>query len=192
MSKPDVSSDDEPGSVNYTAALRVVRGIVEAEERVENFFVRPERQTEMSNLASSLNEVIPSQTRAPAKAPDAADKTGQKGKQQEDAVDMLTKSLSALTLPLTAAISELKAAATKAPERPAETSGGSRLDPAFDRRPGPRYGQPGRSFNCFMCNEEGHPMWKCAPTSALNLTLLPNFESLPGSFLGRYRRFQSS
>jgi hypothetical protein len=84
LSKQNVSSHTLTGSVDYLAALKVVKGIMETEEMVENFFVRSERQTEISDLASSLNEAKPSVIRAQLKVPDAAEKD----RQRDDPIDI--------------------------------------------------------------------------------------------------------
>lgn len=51
LSKQNVSSHTPRGSVNYLAAVKVVKKVVETEEMMEHFFARPERQTEISDLA---------------------------------------------------------------------------------------------------------------------------------------------
>ena len=154
LSKQNVSSHAQTGSVNYLAALKAVKEVVETEEMMEHFFVQPERQTELSDLASSLNEVKLPVTETQKKPSDTKER---KDKQKEDAVDVITKSLSALTLPLTAAVSKMEAAATMMSSTRPNDKPGSGLDPALGKRPG----QPWRSFTCFFCDEPGHVKTKC-------------------------------
>jgi hypothetical protein len=131
LSKQNVSSHTLAGSVNYLAALKAVKEVVETEERMEHFFDRPERQTEISDLASSLNEVRPPVTGTQLKL---SDTTERNDRHKEDAVDIITKSLSALTLSLTAAVSKMEAAATMMTSARPMDKPDSGLDPALDKR----------------------------------------------------------
>jgi hypothetical protein len=131
---------------------------------MEIFFMRPERRSEISDLAMSMNAPKPVLTGESTKATGIAEKGKSSNSQQEDTVAALTESFKAMTLPLTTAISKLAAAATKPPERPADGPRGTRLDPALDRRSGARYGQQGRPLICYMCGEEGHTMNRCEHT----------------------------
>jgi predicted aspartyl protease len=154
LSQQDDSSNALSGPVNYLAALKIVKRVVEAEEAAERYRVRPERQTEISDLASSLNESKPPATGIQGKL---SNTTERKDRQKEDAVDMITKSLSALTLPLTAAVDKMEAAVTMMSSmKPIDTPGPG-LDPALDKR----QGRPFRSFTCFFCEEPGHVKPKC-------------------------------
>jgi hypothetical protein len=115
---------------------------------------RPERRTQLSDLASSLDEVKPSVTEAQLKL---SDTTERKDRQKEDAVDIVTKSLSALILSLTAAVTRMEAAATMMTSARPMDKPDSGLDPALDRR----QGQSFRPFTCFFCDEPGHVKPKC-------------------------------
>jgi hypothetical protein len=165
LSKEDIGSEAATGTVNYDKALKVVKDIVVANERMESFFMRPERQSEISNLAVSMNEPKPALTGDLARVTGTAEKDKSQKDQQEDVMDKLTKSLSTLTLPLTAAISKLEAAATKPPEKTAEGFRGARLDPALDRRYGQR--QPWSTLTCYMCGHQGHTLNRCDHTKRL-------------------------
>lgn len=154
LSKQTISSHALTGSINYLAALKEVKGIVETEEMMEHFFVRPERQTEIADLASSLNEVKPHATGAQLQLSNTAEK---KDRQKDDAVDIITKSLSALTLPLTAAVSKMEAAVTTMSSTRPIDNPVSGLDPALDRR----QPQPSQPFICYFCEEPGHIRSRC-------------------------------
>jgi len=167
LSKDDIGSEAATGTVDYAKALKIVKGIVAADERMASFFMRPEKRSEISNLAVAMNEPKPVLTGESAKVNDSGEKAKMRKDQQEDTVAALTESFKALTLPLTAAISELKSAATNPRERPTGGSQGTRLDPALDRRPGARYGRDGRPMICYMCGEEGHTLNRCDHTRRL-------------------------
>jgi len=155
LTKQNVSSHALAGSVNYLAALKAVKEVVEREEMIEHFFVRPERQTEISDLASSLNDVKPPVTGV---QPKPSNTTEKKEREKEDAVDIITKSLSALTLPLTAAVSKMEAAAATmtASTRPIDKPNAG-FDPALDRR----QRQPPQPLICYFCEEPGHTRPRC-------------------------------
>jgi hypothetical protein len=177
LTKPESSTDSATGTVNYDMALKIVKEVVIAEERIENFFVRPERQSEISNLASAMNEPKTSLSADQSKPSDNAEKGKKKGDHVEDVVDALTKSFGALTLPLTAAINKLEAATTKASEKPMETPGAPRFtrfdrppfDPAYDRFPrtNARTGRDGYTWTCYMCGKQGHTLNRCEHTARL-------------------------
>jgi hypothetical protein len=95
------------GTVNYLKALTATKAFIEGEEMLEHFVVQPERQTNLSNLAESLNKVKPAPKADQAHALSSAEK---KDRQQEDVVEMLTKSMGALTLPITTAVSRMETA----------------------------------------------------------------------------------
>jgi hypothetical protein len=139
-----VSSYVRRGIVNYLAVLKAVKEIVEIEERMEDFFVRPERQKEILDLVTSLNEAKPPVTR--------------KDRQRDNAVDVFTKSLSVLTQPLAAAASKIEAATVLIMS--------SGRDPALDRRLW-RLLEP---FICFFCEEPGHTKLRCPHLSRLSRT----------------------
>ena len=167
LSKDDIGSETATGTVDYEKALKIVRGIVAADERMANFFMRPEKQSEISNLAVAMNEPKPVLAGEAAKGAESGEKGKMQKDQQDNTVAALTESFKALTLPLTAAISELKSAATNPRERPTGGFQGTRLDPALDRRPGARYGRDGRPMICYMCGEEGHTLNRCEHTRRL-------------------------
>jgi hypothetical protein len=174
LSKDDIGPEAETGTVDYEKALRIVKSIVAADERMESFFMRPERRSEISSLASSMNEPKPAMGRESAKGVNSSGGAKLQQDAQVDTVTALAKSFEALTLPLTTAISKLEAAATRPSERPPNGPQGARLDPALDRRParGGGYGQYGqqrerRPLICYMCGDEGHTLNQCEHTKRL-------------------------
>jgi hypothetical protein len=180
LSKQNVSSRTMVGSVNYLAALKAVKEVVETEERMEHFAVRPERQTEISDLAASLNEAKPPVTGTQLKP---SDTTERNGRQKEDAVDIITKSLSALTLPLTAAVSRMEAAATMMTSARPMDRPESGLDPALDRR----QRQPFRPLTCYFCEEPGHVKPRCPQLNRLLREKSIYIDSENKIYLGPFR-----
>jgi hypothetical protein len=158
LSKQEIFSGAPAGSVIYLKALAAVQAIVQAEEMKEHFDVQPERQTSISNLADSLNEVKPG-TKETQMRP--SNSTAGKSQPKEDAVELLTKSLEALTLPITAAVTRMEAAAatmSSMGQGPANRPGGG-LDPALERRQPQHFGVP---FSCYFCGETGHIKSRCS------------------------------
>jgi hypothetical protein len=170
LSKDDIGPEAETGTVNYEKALKIVKGIVAADERMEGFFMHPERRTEITELATTLNEPKLALGGEPAKDADSNKRDKAQKDTQVDTVVALTKSFEALALPLTSAINHLATAASKPCETPSDVPQGTRLDPALDRRSGNRYGQyrdGGRRWTCYMCEEEGHTLPRCPHTNRL-------------------------
>jgi hypothetical protein len=170
LSKDDIGPEAETGTVNYEKALKIVKGIVAADERMEGFFMHPERRTEITDLATTLNEPKLALGGEPTKDAESSRRDKAQKDTQVDTVAALTKSFEALALPLTSAINHLATAATKPSEKLSDVPQGTRLDPALDRRSGNRYGQyrdGGRRWTCFMCEEEGHTLPRCPHTNRL-------------------------
>jgi hypothetical protein len=95
--------------------------------------VQPERQTNISNLADSLNEVKPETKETQMRFPNS---TAGKSQPKEDAVKLFIKSLEALTLLITAAVTRIKAAAVTMSfmrQDPVNKTGRG-LNPALERR----------------------------------------------------------
>jgi hypothetical protein len=124
------------GWVNYLEALKAAKAIVETEEKLEHFVVQPERQTSISNLAERLNEAKP--------APSSTEK---KDRWQEDMVELITKTMGALTSPIAAAATEMQTAVANMSPKQMPVD-----------RPMLR---PRRPFCCFFCEEEGHLKSRC-------------------------------
>jgi hypothetical protein len=170
LSKDDIESEAESGTINYDRALEIVKGIVAADARMEGFFLYPEKRTEITELATTMNEPKLALGGEPVKNVDTS--KGDKGQKdvQVDAVATLTKSFEALTLSLTSGFNQLATATTKPGERPPDSPQGFGLDPALDRNQGGngyRQQQGRRSIICFMCGEDGHILPRCPHTARL-------------------------
>jgi hypothetical protein len=131
------------GSVNHLKAFQATKAFVETEEMLKYFVMQPERQTNLSNLAESLNEVKPAPKADREHAPSS---TERKNRQQKDMVELITKRMGALTLPIAAAVTEMKTAVANISSRQMPVD-----------RPMQR---PGESFTCIFCEEEGYFKWR--------------------------------
>ena len=154
LSKQELSSHAPIGSINYQKALNAVKKIVDKEEMMEQFVLAPERQTGISSLAESLNVVKQPTTESRVRFATIAEEKEQK---KEDVMELITKSFSALTLPLTTAINKLEAASAVKPptSQPFSTS----LDPALEWNKRGR--QAGGSIICYTCEKPGHTKPNC-------------------------------
>jgi hypothetical protein len=91
--------------------------------------MQPKRQTSILNLAESLNKI-----KISAKKSEVYFSSSTKRKSQnEDTIELLIKSLNALTLPITAIISKMKATAVNISfnRQRFVNKSGTRLNPAF-------------------------------------------------------------
>ena len=152
LSKQELSSHAPIGSINYQKALNSVKKIIDKDKMMEQFVLAPERQTDISSLAESLNFV-----KQPTAESQVRFSTTAEEKNKEDTIKLITKGFNALTLPLTAAINKLEAASATKP--PASQQALTGLNPALE---GNRQGRPaGSSFIYYTCEKPGHTKPYC-------------------------------
>jgi hypothetical protein len=147
LSKQEKSSHAPVGSVNYGMALRVVKAITETEEMMDYFVTQPERQTNISELAETLNENKP------------LNKDNQaRGNGKSDDVDILAERFKAMALPIATAAERFEAAAASmqavrpVPVNKPQTG----LDPALEKKKPREDGG-----HCFCCGETTHYKPNC-------------------------------